>query len=180
MLNTIGRRGVTSHSLKAFKEAINKHIDFLVMVSYCHGNDTSPIRHGFVIVEHLGSKVTTITDGFASGYSGEGPRGLVDALKSTPPNILMFNLHVSESIANKLFDGELDRLQILDMFKAPKILKITWKAQNRASLVELDPNTNCLYITASRGDGYTGMEPSMRIEKPSSMAPAIEQTTRPN
>lgn len=150
MLKIHGTRGVTQKSLAAFREQIAKPFDYMALISYAHRHGDKPDLHGFVFVRDMGRVVDVITDGFASGYSGEGPRGLVEALKLVPPNSLIFDVRLDNGRASALFEEQIDRVAFLDSMRSPRTLRIVWGAEGRTSIAELDPDSNCLYISASR------------------------------
>lgn len=150
MLMVHGTRGVTQKSLDAFRKEVTKPFDYLALISYAHGGNGKPDLHGFVFVRDMGRVVDVVTDGFASGYSGEGPRGLVEALKLMPPQALIFDVRYDNARASALFEGQVNRIAFLDSMRSPRTLRVVWGAEGRSSIAELDPDSNCLYISAQR------------------------------
>lgn len=119
-----GQRGATKDSLHAVGRAIAKNrapSPRFYLVSYAQQYDQTPETeqrywaHG-LIVDSAG-KLKTITDGFSSGYSGEGPCGLqqaVGALTSAGYEAAG-SIVLDEAHASQLFTGHLDPLSLLGL-----------------------------------------------------------------
>lgn len=151
MVKYAGERGITKPCVAAFKEALAvKGICYVVLISYSdYDANTQPLSHGFVIVYDMGNVLTVVQDGIASGYGGEGPHGLVDCLRCIPFNMLTLHIKLSHAEANKLFDQQLTRVQILDLLGKVKALKVKWNHKGHG-FTYLDLDDSRLYTSADK------------------------------
>lgn len=122
-----GVRGVTGKTLEALGDLVKRRKPKRVLaINYRHVTDMPESRswwHGLVL-EMANGELLVIADGFASGYGGEGPRGLESAMAlladlPVPPS----SITLDEAHAHALFDGELDPKQLLHLAR-PLVIDI--------------------------------------------------------
>jgi hypothetical protein len=167
MINIAGERGTTAESLKAFRDTMAKvatTLDFVILVSYAWSDQGDPNAHGFILPQCSSKRITVITDGFSSGYSGEGPRGLIECLRLVPYGLLIFNLVVPERQARQLFNGELTQLDILELYRNMRALRVYWSQDDAQHIIQLD--RNMITIRQEKGTQEASLAPILKPKGP--------------
>lgn len=106
-----GRRGVTDVSFKALEALLNERTITKAVMTVSKDGDNEPeggstvLAHGFILVEDT-DRTWIVADGFASGYSGSGPHGLMRAMRLLDRRgIRVFEAVLDTKTHNAIYDG---------------------------------------------------------------------------
>lgn len=145
-----GRRGVTQHSLDALVKVLKERpIVRATMTAQSDDYGDGVFGHGFIL-EDGGDDLYLITDGFSSGYSGEGPRGLVEAVRVLQQRGIPLQwAFITREGTRDLFDGKTRVFGVRrDYLRVAQPVTVLWSV-DRSNIVGFDRKSNELSIAQS-------------------------------
>lgn len=130
----IGRRGVTEPCRTGAVELLGS-VDVFRLCLVVTGDRDSGMAVG-AIIERLDGGMAVVCDGFAAGYSGEGPRGLADVMSAAAMAIASNTFvdltrgasiaRIDASVARSLYAGELNKQGIRFILARSVPLLVQW------------------------------------------------------